>query len=358
MKTGLTLTELAQELERQTAAKRDFVADTRTLEFSVPSITERREGFALGMDLDGSSERFPLLPHTHSQLASRLNIPRVYWDRMMEEAPALLKSNVDHWFKERPERRMVRTMFGNARAFLSERYRPLDNSDLAEAILPKLLERRLDIQSCQITDQRLYIKAFAPDVEAAVKVGDTVRAGICISNSEVGCGSLSVEPYVLRLVCLNGMKVPMSGLKKYHVGRKTGDNIEDAREFFRDETRAADDKAFFLKARDTVDALLDPERFDIVVGKLRDATERHMEGDPVKAIEVAQKRFRWNEGESSSILRHLIQGADLSQYGLVQAVTRAAEDVEDYDRATDLERDGGNVLELNKRDWSQIAAAA
>ena len=38
-----------------------------------------------------------------------------------------------------------------------------------------------------------------------VKQGDTVQAGIIISNSEVGLGSLSLRTFLYRLVCLNGM---------------------------------------------------------------------------------------------------------------------------------------------------------
>jgi len=35
---------------------------------------------------------------------------------------------------EKPERRMVRTLDGSTRAFLSDRYRPLDNFDLAHEV--------------------------------------------------------------------------------------------------------------------------------------------------------------------------------------------------------------------------------
>ena len=37
-------------------------------------------------------------------------------------------------------------------------------------------------------------------------------------------------------------------------------------------------------------------------------------------------------------------GSDVSSYGLINAVTRASQDVEDYNRATDLERIGGELL--------------
>jgi hypothetical protein len=57
-------------------------------------------------------------------------------------------------------------------------------------------------------------------------------------------------------------------------------------------------------------------------------------------------------------MRHLIEGGDLSKYGLHSAITRAAQDVESYDRASDLERVGGQVIELGRGEWKVLAEAA
>jgi hypothetical protein len=40
------------------------------------------------------------------------------------------------------------------------------------------------------------------------------------------------------------------------------------------------------------------------------------------------------------------------------AITRASADVEDYDRASDLERIGGNVITLPRSDWSAVLKQA
>jgi hypothetical protein len=53
----------------------------------------------------------------------------------------------------------------------------------------------------------------------------------------------------------------------------------------------------------------------------------------------------------------LIRGGDLTQYGLSNAVTQMSQDIEDYDRASDLERMGGQIIELPKSDWHTISIA-
>jgi hypothetical protein len=57
-----------------------------------------------------------------------------------------------------------------------------------------------------------------------------------------------------------------------------------------------------------------------------------------------------SSGEGDGILAHLIRGGDLSQWGLCSAIARMSQDIEDYDRATELERIGGKLIELPKND--------
>jgi len=276
---------------------------------------------------------------------------------MQAEAPDLLSTNVNRWFEKDKERRMIRTLDGEARAFLSDRYRPLDNFDLAQSVLPKIQEMDCKIESCEVTSNRMYIKAITDRITAEVSKGDVVQAGIVISNSEVGSGSLKVEPLVFRLVCLNGMIANDSRMRKYHVGRGNAGEVEGAAEFFRDETRMADDKAFWMKVQDVVGASLDEVKFKGIVEKMQFAKELGFEAEPQKVIEVIAKKEGLTESESGGILGHLIQGGELSAYGLSNAITRMSQDVKDYDRATDLERLGGKVIELANTNWKAYQAA-
>jgi len=350
MKTGRTLTELAQELERQVKSKKDFIADTRRLAMA-------ESGNDLQM-INGSVKSFSVSDLCHNQIGARLGIPAKYYDKMRQEAPGLLAYNVNAWFTRSPERRLLRTIDGRARAFLSDRYRPLDNFDLAEVILPKLNDIGCKVESAELTESRLYIKAITPRITAEVKKGDVVQAGLVISNSEVGCGSVRIEPLIFRLVCLNGMISADHSLKKYHVGKGSGD-MEDAEnlQFYRDETRQADDRAFWLKVRDVVDATLTPDKFRLIVEKMQRATDQKITGDPVEAVEVIKTRFALSDDEGAGVLRHLINGGDLSAYGVANALTRQSQDIRDYDRATDFERMGGIVIDLPRQDWQAIATA-
>lgn len=352
MKSGRTLSQLAAELERQASSKKDYIADTRRLRMKAndSNIPDRR------VILQGVNGGMRLRPIAHQQLAATLQIPKPYYDRMLEQAPDLLAKNVNQWLEKQPSTKLVRTLDNQVRAILSDSYRPLDNYDLAEAVLPQLQTLQATVESCEVTENRFYLKCVTERITGEVKVGDRINAGIVISNSEVGQGSLRLEEMDFRLVCLNGM-IRGTAVRKAHLGRSTAgrDAIEDAREFFKSETRQADDRAFFLKIRDSVGAMFNQERFSNRIQDYKEASARVITIDPVKAIELTAKRFQLNEGERSSVLTHLIKGGDLSQWGLANAITRAAQDVESYDRSTEMEAIGGDLIELEPGEWKTLA---
>ena len=101
---------------------------------------------------------------------------------------------------------------------------------------------------------------------------------------------------------------------------------------------AADDHAFAMKIKDTVMAAVDETRFTRVVGMMREATTVQMNTTDIPGVvRLASKDFNITEEESTGVLQRLIEGKDLTLYGLSNAVTRFSQDVDSYDRATALE---------------------
>src|SRR6266511_530731 len=130
MKTGTTLPELATEILRQARSKRDYVAPTTALHYAPPPVTSNRPGGeSEALSLEGVGQ-YAITDHAHSQLAEHLGIPKKYYDRMRQERPELLAANINTWLAAKPEKRLVRTLDSQVRAFLSDKYRPLDHVDL------------------------------------------------------------------------------------------------------------------------------------------------------------------------------------------------------------------------------------
>lgn len=355
MKEGRTLMEMAQELERQRAAKKDYISDTRNLRMDATG-----DGLQLSLRDDRSHvvHMLGVNDNAHRQIGAALGIPAKYYDKMQKELPDLLAQNVNAWFDAEPQAKMIRTMDGRARAFLSDRYRRIDNYEIAQTVLPILGELEdAHVESCEVTENRMYIKVVNPRLQADVVPGDTVQAGIMITNSEIGLGSVTVSPLLYRLVCTNGMVVNDAASRKYHIGRANtvGENFQ----IFTDETIIADDKAFMLKVRDTVRAAVDEARFGQVVNMMRAAKGIKLDTPDIpKFVELTATEFGLSQNEGRGVLDHLIRDADLSLYGLANAVTRYSQDVESYDRATDLESTGYSILGMSRGLLDRLSKAS
>lgn len=347
MKTQLKLQDMAAELERRSKAKQDYIIDTKATEMTD------------GLNLRFADKEFGLNDVAHDQVGATLDIPGKYYNRMRTESPELLARNVNHWLQAAPRERMLRTLDGQGRAFLSNAYQRVENGEIAAVALPVLLDAAQDvrIESCALTEERMYIKAVFPKIEGEVTPGDVVQYGLAISNSEVGKGSVKIEPLIFRLVCSNGLIINDASLNARHIGRRAGIG-DGVYSMLSDEARRADDNAILLKVRDIVRASFDEVRFERHLSVMRAAAGDKLQTHPEKAVYQLTKRENLTEFESGSVLRHLIDGGDLSRWGLLNAVTRTAQDVQSYDRATELESLGGKILELPRTQWRSLAEAA
>lgn len=348
MMKGLTLKQLTERVFGDRELKRDYITDTRMAHMLVQGDGK----LALRIKDEGE---FPMRPLAHDQLGARLKIPAAYYDRMLRDDPELLATNVNSWMTRNPETRMVRTFAGDARAILSDRYQRIDHHEIAEVALP-ILAKIPDAQfvSSEITEQRMYIQVVSPRVKGEVAVGDAVQAGVIISNSEVGAGAVKVQRLVWRLRCKNGMVCPDGSFRAYHVGRQ----IEDNADLWRDDTRKAEDRAILLKVRDMVTAAVDQTKFDEQLIRMRALTSVKVTGNPVKAVEVLAQKIGMSEAEQGGILRSLIDGGDLTAWGVLNAVTAQAHTATNYDRAVDLETAGGALLAMERDAWKEVLEAA
>lgn len=369
MKAGRGIQELAAELERRTTVKHDYLPHVGR---NAQAVIDSQARPALELNGLGS---FPLTRVAHEQIGGHTGIPAKYYERCRTELPGLLVNNINAWFEKFPAERLLRTLDGQARAFLSNRYRPMENFDLANAVFPVLLEQDLDIMSAEVTETKLYIKAvhknLKRDVPAGRKMGDgshvffrTNAPAIIISNSEVGYGRLSVDTGVFDEVCTNlamftskAARDAGMGMKRTHLGGKL-EAFENMAVRFTDKTQRVTDAALWMQVRDVVASAFDEGQFNQRMDVITGMGDDRLGGDVVKSVEFGSRLLGYTAEEGKSVLRHLIEGGDLSRYGFYNAVTRAANDVEDYDRSTELQAMGGAVVELKRSDWQTIAEAA
>lgn len=350
MKQGKSLQELVTEIERQDTAKEDYIIRE--------SSTRMADDGRINISFNGNARTLMPTDRFEQQLGTALDIPRKYYSKMKDQHPQLLAENVNAWLERGQSSHMVRALDDQARALLSPNYRRIDNYEIAGAILPRISSSAgMDIVSCEVTHESLYIKVVNERIKGEVRLGDIVQAGYYVSNSEVGNGSLTVQPLIYRLVCTNGMIAAYKdfrGFSRRHIGSR----IEDAWAVFTDNTRKLSNAAILAQVGDIIDTLNDPARFAVLVETMQRATQRPLTGSVTDVVDKVQQDYALSKEEHGFVLQNLIRDDDLTLYGLANAITRASQDVGSYARATELEGLGFSALTMSAERWEALNSAA
>jgi hypothetical protein len=375
MKQGLSLTEFAQEVQVRDANKADYLAPVRLLD-----VRSDTHGTRLVLrDVEDAAgeplEPLSMLATAHSQMAGYLGIPKAFYDTLQADPEGLSDPSdptqplydtlVNGLLRSRREdTRLVRTLYGEARGFLSDRYRQMDNLEILTRLLPVIQQLpavNWDQSSLQVTDQKMYLQLVDTSKPAIIKAGthqkidDVLQRGVVISNSEVGLGSFSVQPLVFRQVCSNGMVITEYAQRKFHVGGKASG---DAGVIWQNDTQRARNETTILEMRDLMMQAMSDEFLQKIAARAQDAAGQTIKGSQVVAtVANVTERFRLTQDERAAVEGHFFEGGDLSLWGLVNSITRAAQDVPSYDRSVDLQAVGGNLLALPKHELGALLAA-
>jgi len=341
-----TLREIGERLKWERENRYDIVVSTEELKTSVDVGTG-----TIRMDVpqpDGEFKHHGITGFAHGQIANKTGIPKKYYDKMIEDGkPDLLATNINAWLPQK-DKRLVRVLGNDVRALLSDRYRVIDNHDVLYTSLEEInnvqekLGFNIDIERADVTETRLYMKAISKDLTDDIMYKPTesspVYGGIIITNSEVGCGAFKVEPYMHVQVCSNGMVSDMS-LRRIHVGREKDAGIIN----WSDVTRELEDRALWSKIRDMIQQTFDPEIFHKWVDEINGVAQIEI-AKPTLAIDNVIKRFDLPKGRKDDLLDQFAKESP-NMWGLSMAVTRVAQDLENYDQQVEWEKVGSKILE-------------
>jgi hypothetical protein len=352
MNQGIGLADLAQKLKHNQTKAKDLVLPMTALSMSY------KGQLRLGMPHD-VGEFFNLNDWSSSQLANSLSIPAEYFGMLLKNNSDLAAANANYGFlrnHEIKQSRLVRTVDGTVRAFLSNKYKIIDSGRVLETIYPILEQAGFEVVSCDITDRKFYLKVLSQKLVTEIKKGDSVAFGFVISNSDVGAGAFAIEGFVMRLVCTNGL-IADRMISKRHLGAR----LDDTFDLLSMDTINADNDVYFRKLYDITNETVKMSKFDSLINSMRDASERKLNNfDLEQVVDVTMRTVRVSGTENKkSILDNLASGAHgagLTQWGLVNAFTYSANRSGlGYEESTNLEKAGGDILNLTANQWRKIA---
>lgn len=292
-------------------------------------------------------------------IAEKLGIPIKYLRRLRTEAGDLYDDNVNGWLSRSTDSYLVRLLRGDAetvetrgvlRAFLSDRYRTIDNFDVLLAALQGIQRAGVDMPdiSADLTDRRMYVRVTHPGVAVyAPQLLDGYRspfsgrtgtdnpvvfAGFVIANSETGNGAFSITPRIVVEVCNNGMTMTRDAMREVHIGGRLDTGIIR----WSEDTQRKSLDLVTSQTADAVATFLDKDYVTAKVAELEQSADKPVT-DPQGVITTVSRKLGFTEAQQATILDHFIRGGQVTAGGVLHAVTSAAQTLDDGDAAWDME---------------------
>jgi hypothetical protein len=267
--------------------------------------------------LDVGIARFTLSELATSQMCQRLGIPVLYYRRLPHELQAVI---ANHDFGRLHENAyLLRGKDEWVRAFLSTDYVAYNNAHIAETVKGLLQQAQVAVKSFVLEETHLYLKVISEEV---IDRDSGLKAGIMIGNSEVGTGSISIEPFVYRLACTNDLVVSKEQSFRHPHTRLTVDELRKG-------TALAISIAFKV-ASSALDQFL--------------KTREELVPDPVETIRQLAEARKLSRKFADEVASSYAAEPEPTRFGVINAFTRAAQKLAPLQRI-EVERFAGTLLD-------------
>jgi hypothetical protein len=369
--------QIVTELRRQTDARHDFVLDTRDLAIAVGENGEPRLISHHSCASDFIPRRgYPLLNQALNQVGNRAvegGVPTRFLRRVWDANPKRMSEFLTGLMHDDPKRRLVRVLYDQVRAFLSQSYKCIDNLDIAEQALKVAMEHRAIPIEASISDSHMRLRFVSREIgeelqrhrtqaeaegknwfpgglgsqDALRKVaaqswgelpGDTIHPALGFKNSETGHGGCDLDGGILLGACFNLAWVRQM-VHEVHLGERLEEGL------FTAGTARKHADLIYSKINDASEAYFTEEHFKRIVANYEE-TQANVLRAPSVAVKVAVSACdSLNESDMDNLLSYFCeQPGSLSEFNLGQGISRMAQDL-DPDRASEVEWFANRVCE-------------
>ena len=355
--------------EIQRSRKHDFACPRNQLSLrwrsrqDAPS--ERWAGYSVTLDGGNTGYEFPANDHFISQLSSYWTGMKPYGKMLTETGQHdLLVDNINKQLQRTSGTALIRTSGSDvasdltARAFLSDRYKIVDDNDVFDVALPIIGEHSDTFRSLggRRTDTNTHTKFITREPIAQIGKRE-MFAGFELSNSEVGLGSASFKAIFFDSFCENGCTFGNIKLFQASFVHKGAKLKTDFGPVFGDEFKLAETAAIRSAIGEATRKALDTKYHQQIADIIERGHKRKVTGDVASVLKEVGKRVGLTEAEREQSLL-MMDESEAHAYGIQAAITKLAQDASSYTRRNKLEEAGGKVLEFTDGAWNAVASLA
>lgn len=197
--------------------------------------------------------------YSSGQLLERAGMPRKYYEKLVKHGEIdLARSNIERMVaKVSPDSILVRAVDGVAKGILSSSYKRMDGSVLFQSFVKTVLGYNYLPLAGLNTQSRYHLKFVKNEIMPVLN--DEVVYGLSITTSDYGASSLSINMFLMRVVCSN-MMTATDVFRKVHLGSRFSGDIGDDGFVLSDRTMQMDSLTMASAVKDVLTSAVGYEK--------------------------------------------------------------------------------------------------
>jgi len=350
----MTLDALRTKLELEARHHQDVMVKGRDLLFGNDGLVTIKHALnEAGKEVE-VVDKLSWTDTAFTQFCSKIEVPSEFVRRCPIHGPSSKKSIIDHWKEGVDGKTFLLRLHnldvpdektgagGMVRAFLTERFSKFDNLELVDVAAPFIKERGLQIQIGAHTDKSFHMRLLDPKT-IDVRTGktpenqpppgahivdyksDVHQVGIHVLNSEVGAYNLRGDFMLFRQVCTNGLII-----------------LFDKKPLFSHKHVGIESHEIRTRFAASLDEMKD--RTEGVIHNLETAGEQHL-AEPLTELRRQLKAAKGTTDDFITLAFEAFEAEPVpTRFGIIQAITRAAQKLPSMDQRIEMEQVAGRIL--------------
>lgn len=293
-------------------------------------------GFRAEYRQNGIARQHLFSEYSFGQLCAKLGIPVKYLMACVDHKyNDLALDNLNTWISNLGKDLMFRLYGDKIRGVMSSRYSVLDTPDILDVVDDTTKGLDLKVKSFFINEERFHARLIQQE---QINVdGEDLFAGIQIDSSDVGRSTLTVNFFIFKQICTNGLCISRGKANLFtqkHIGICSDDFREELKQSFTVLPGLISEYEHIIKRSKLQYAIAGAKTFSGTpetntmlaefIGKLKETTKLSDEGVN-KVIELSRERYGF------------------SDWGIVNSITEVAQDYT-LERRIELEKIAGAML--------------
>ncbi len=284
--------------------------------------------------------------YAFSQFCTKMGVPAQYILKCMKTGyDELAEQNLNTWVDDYKGSLLLREYEDKVRGVLSARYSPFDTPQILDVLNKTTRGMNLKVKAYFMNEERFHARLIQS--EPMKVAGEDLFGGIVIDSSDVGRSALSVNFFIYKQVCTNGLCVSRGSgnlFHQKHLNICTDDFKEELSASIKlipDLVKEYEDIICETRRSNSIVTVGRTDLSEIIMQNLDNAEERNKKVQEL--IDRLKAKTKLQDEGVEKVLRVANEKYGFNNWGIINAITEVAQDYT-LEKRIELEKTAANML--------------